>query len=58
MKDYFLKKIELDDKYLFTISQEVKNNTNKNIELYPYAQITRNKIPDDIKIFIFHMRDL
>ena len=47
----FSKKINLDDKYLFTISQEVKNNTNKNIELYPYAQITRNKIPDDIQNF-------
>ena len=47
----FSKKINLDDKYLFTISQEVKNNTNKNIELYPYAQMTRNKIPDDIQNF-------
>ncbi len=47
----FKKKIELDNKYLFKITQQVKNNTNKNIELYPYAQITRNKIPDDIQNF-------
>ena len=38
----FKKKIEIDDKYLFKITQEVQNNSNKIIELYPYAQIIRN----------------
>ena len=47
----FKKKIELDEKYLFKISQEIQNNTSQMIELYPYAQITRNKIPDDIQNF-------
>ena len=47
----FEKKIELDDKYLFKISQQVKNNTNSSVELFPYAQMTRNKIPDDIQNF-------
>ena len=47
----FKKKIELDEKYLFKISQIVENNTNKSIDLYPYAQITRNKIPEDIQNF-------
>ncbi len=47
----FKKRIELDNKYLFKITQEVQNNTNKTIDLYPYAQITRNKIPDDIQNF-------
>ena len=47
----FKKKIELDEKYLFKVNQEIQNNTSKNIELYPYAQITRNKIPDDIQNF-------
>ena len=47
----FNKIIELDDKYLFKITQKVQNNTNKSIDLYPYAQITRNKIPDDIQNF-------
>ena len=47
----FKKKIELDEKYLFKISQEVENNTNNSVELYPYGQITRNKIPDDIQNF-------
>ena len=47
----FKKIIELDEKYLFKISQVVENNTNSSIDLYPYAQITRNKIPDDIQNF-------
>jgi YidC/Oxa1 family membrane protein insertase len=47
----FKKKIELDEKFLFKISQEIKNNSSKNLELYPYAQITRNKIPEDIQNF-------
>ena len=47
----FKKKIELDNKYLFKITQQVQNNTNQSIDLYPYAQITRNKIPDDIQNF-------
>ncbi len=47
----FEKKIELDDKYLFTITQQVKNNSSSAIDLFPYAQMTRNKIPDDIQNF-------
>jgi len=47
----FKKIIELDNKYLFRITQEVQNNTKKTVELYPFAQITRNKIPDDIQNF-------
>ena len=47
----FQKKIELDEKYLFKISQQVTNNSNSSIELYPYAQMTRNKIPDNIQNF-------
>ena len=46
----FEKKIELDEKYLFRITQQVKNNSKTSIDLYPYAQMTRNKIPDDIAI--------
>ena len=47
----FKKKIKLDEKYLFKISQTIENNTNDKLELYPYGQITRNKIPDDIQNF-------
>ena len=41
----FRKKIELDDKFLFRITQEIQNKSNSKIELYPYAQITRNQKP-------------
>ncbi len=47
----FEKKIELDNKYLFRITQQVINNSNSSIDLYPYAQMTRNKVPDDIQNF-------
>ena len=47
----FEKKIELDNKYLFRITQQVINNSNSSIDLYPYAQMTRNKVPDDIHNF-------
>ena len=47
----FKKIITLDEKYLFKISQLVENNTNTSIDLYSYAQITRNKIPEDIQNF-------
>ena len=47
----FKKIIELDDKYLFKITQQVQNNSSQPVELYSYGQITRNKIPDDIQNF-------
>ena len=47
----FKKIIELDDKFLFKVKQQVQNNTNKPINLYPYAQLTRNNIPEDIQNF-------
>ena len=51
----FSKTISLDDKYLFKINQQVKNNTSSEINLYPYAQITRNKKPDDVMgFYILH----
>jgi YidC/Oxa1 family membrane protein insertase len=51
----FTKKIEIDDNYLFKINQEVKNNSSEQIELYPYAQLTRKNIPEDLKgFYILH----
>ncbi|MAJ86014.1 MAG: membrane protein insertase YidC [Candidatus Pelagibacter sp.] len=51
----FRKIISLDEKFLFRINQEVQNNSNKNVELFPYAQITRNKKPDDVQgFYILH----
>ncbi len=51
----FTKTISLDEKYLFKINQKVQNNTSSKISLYPYAQITRNKKPDDVMgFYILH----
>jgi len=51
----FRKKIEIDDNYLFKINQEVKNNSLEQVELYPYAQLTRKNIPEDLKgFYILH----
>ena len=51
----FRKKITLDDNYLFKIDQEVENKSSERIELYPYAQITRNNKPKDLQdFFILH----
>ena len=47
----FKKTISLDEKYLFKINQQVKNNTSSEVSLYPYSQITRNKKPDDVMGF-------
>jgi len=47
----FKKKIEIDDNYLFKINQEVKNNSSEQVELYPYAQLTRKNMPEDLKNF-------
>ena len=51
----FRKKIEIDDNYLFKINQEVQNNSLEQVELYPYAQLTRKNIPEDLKgFYILH----
>ena len=50
----FEKKISLDDKYLFSIKQSVKNSTDKKYDFYSYGQIIRNEIPDIIDFLILH----
>ena len=35
----FKKIISLDERFLFKINQEVQNNSSKNYQLFPYAQI-------------------
>ena len=50
----FEKKIQLDEKFLFTITQSIKNNSNKSFQFYPYAQITRNNKPEGRQIYILH----
>jgi len=50
----FTKKIELDEKFLFKITQGIKNNSNKSFQFYPYAQITRGGKPEGMQIYILH----
>ena len=50
----FKKKIELDDKFLFKITQTIKNNSNNSYQFYPYAQITRKGKPEGRQIYILH----
>ena len=50
----FSKKIELDDKFLFRITQSIKNNSNKSFQFYPYAQINKKGKPDSMQIYILH----
>ena len=51
----FEKKISIDNKFLFTVNQKIKNNTNKIYNFYPYSQIIRKNIPKDIvNFFILH----
>ena len=50
----FTKKIELDNEFLFKITQSVRNNSNKSFQFFPYAQITRNYKPEVTPIYILH----
>ena len=50
----FTKKIELDDKFLFKITQGIKNNSNNSFQFYPYAQINRKGKPEGRQIYILH----
>ncbi len=50
----FTKKIELDEKFLFKITQSIKNNSTNSFQFFPYAQITRNYKPEVTPIYILH----
>ena len=51
----FEKIISIDNKFLFTVNQKIKNDTNKIYNFYPYSQIIRKNIPRDIvNFFILH----
>ena len=51
----FKKIISIDNKFLFTVNQKIKNDTNKIYNFYPYSQIIRKNIPRDIvNFFILH----
>jgi YidC/Oxa1 family membrane protein insertase len=50
----FSKKIEVDDKYLFKITETIRNEKNKTVELFHYSQITKNTKPNTENFYILH----
>ena len=45
---------EIDENYLFNISQIIENNSLNLIKVYPYRQIKRINLPKTINFFILH----
>ncbi|MBT7907217.1 MAG: membrane protein insertase YidC, partial [Marinovum sp.] len=51
----FRRVISVDDDYMFTIEQQVFNNSTNSVDLRPYGLIRRNGEPTDLKnFFILH----
>jgi len=50
----FTKKFEIDERFLFKITQEINNESNNSFQFYPYAQITRKGKPEGRQIYILH----
>ena len=50
----FVKEINLDDKFLFSVKQRVINSTDKEYDFYSYGQIIRKQIPDISNFYILH----
>ena len=50
----FEKEISIDDKYLFTIKQQIINSSDKTYNFFSYGQIIRNKIPQISNFYILH----
>lgn len=45
----FRRTLELDDRYVVTITQEVVNSGAENITLFPYGLITQRGVPEDLQ---------
>jgi YidC/Oxa1 family membrane protein insertase len=50
----FRRTIAVDDKYLFTIKDEVLNKSASAVSLYPYALISRHGTPHTLGYYILH----
>jgi YidC/Oxa1 family membrane protein insertase len=50
----FRRTIAVDDKYLFTIKDEVANKSDKPVSLYPFALISRHGTPATLGYYILH----
>lgn len=50
----FKKTIAVDEHYMFSITQEVTNSSDKSVALFPYARIQRQETPTLIGVFVIH----
>ncbi len=50
----FRRTIAVDDKYLFTVKDEVVNKSDKPVTLYPFALISRHGTPVTLGYYILH----
>ncbi len=50
----FRRVISIDDKYLFSVRQEVVNKTDQPVTLYPYGLISRHDTPHTMGYYILH----
>ena len=51
----FKRKIEVDDRFMFTVTQSVENKSETNISLAPYGLVARQGEPQDLSgFFIIH----
>jgi YidC/Oxa1 family membrane protein insertase len=50
----FTRKIALDDKYMFTVTDTVENTGSQSVTLYPYALVSRHETPHVQGFYILH----
>ena len=50
----FVRKISIDNNYLFNIEQFVENNSGKRVELYPYGLINKSFSDEETKASVVH----
>ena len=50
----FIINISVDENYMFSVTQEVINNSSSKLEIYPYRLIKRINTPKTINFFILH----
>jgi len=50
----FTRKIDVDDQYMFTVTDGVTNNSSARIVLYPYALVVRDGLPKQQTYWVLH----
>ena len=50
----FRRTISVDEKFMFTVAQEVTNTTDATVRLAPYGLVARHGEPDTVGFFILH----